>query len=74
MLWPFLARLRETPPEVIPPEVMAWAHGIGLSGRSACFRSLRLRFTTAAIAHGLADVIPDRLILGGFAKWSGREV
>jgi integrase/recombinase XerC len=33
MLWPFFARLRKTPPEVTPPEVMAWAHGIGLSGR-----------------------------------------
>jgi integrase/recombinase XerC len=33
MLWPFFQRLRKTPPEVTPPEVMAWAHGIGLSGR-----------------------------------------
>jgi site-specific recombinase XerD len=34
MLWPFFQRLGKTPPEVTPPEVMAWAHGIGLSGRS----------------------------------------
>jgi integrase/recombinase XerC len=33
MLWPFFARLGKTPPEVTPPEAMAWAHGIGLSGR-----------------------------------------
>ncbi len=32
MLWPFFARLGKTPPEVTPPDVMAWAHGIGLSG------------------------------------------
>jgi DNA invertase Pin-like site-specific DNA recombinase len=31
------------------------------------FMSLRVRFTPSAIAHGLADVIPDRLVLGAFA-------
>jgi site-specific recombinase XerD len=34
MLWPFFRRLGKTPPEVTSPEVMDWAHGIGLSGRS----------------------------------------
>jgi integrase len=33
MLWPFFARLRKTPPEVTPPDVMTWARGVGLSGR-----------------------------------------
>src|SRR4249919_1787329 len=33
MLWPFFNRLGKTPPEVVPAEVLAWAHGIGLSGR-----------------------------------------
>jgi integrase len=33
MLWPFFQRLRKTPPEVTPPDVMTWAHGVGLSGR-----------------------------------------
>ncbi len=33
MLWPFFARLAKTPDRVVPPDVLAWAHGIGLSGR-----------------------------------------
>src|SRR6478736_5346452 len=33
MLWPFFNRLGKTPPEVVPAEVLAWAHGTGLSGR-----------------------------------------
>ncbi len=33
MLWPFFARLGKTPDRVVPPDVMGWAHGIGLSGR-----------------------------------------
>ena len=33
MLWPFFQRLGKTPDRVVPGEVLAWAHGIGLSGR-----------------------------------------
>src|SRR5712691_11634067 len=33
MLFPLFARLGKTPDRVTPPEVMGWAHGIGLSGR-----------------------------------------
>jgi Phage integrase family len=33
MLWPFFQRLGKTPDRVIPPDVLAWAHGIGLSGK-----------------------------------------
>src|SRR5664280_716023 len=33
MLWPFFA-LHGTPDGIAPAEVLAWAHGIGLSGRS----------------------------------------
>jgi len=33
MLWPFFAR-HGVPDRVAPAEVLAWAHGIGLSGRS----------------------------------------
>jgi integrase/recombinase XerC len=33
MLFPLFARLGKTPDQVTPPEVMGWAHGIGLSGR-----------------------------------------
>ena len=33
MLWPFFVNLRKTPLEVTPPDVMTWAHGIGLSGK-----------------------------------------
>jgi site-specific recombinase XerC len=32
MLWPFLSGF-ESPAEVTPAHVLAWAHGIGLSGR-----------------------------------------
>jgi len=34
MLWPFFSRLGKAPVRVTPPDVMAWAHGIGLSGRT----------------------------------------
>jgi integrase/recombinase XerC len=34
MLFPFFARLGKSPDQVTPPEVMGWAHGIGLSGRT----------------------------------------
>lgn len=34
MLWPFFERLGKTPDRVTPAEVLAWSHGIGLSGRS----------------------------------------
>ena len=34
MLFPFFARLGKTPDQVTPPEVMGWAHGVGLSGRT----------------------------------------
>jgi len=33
MLWPFFNRLGKTPDQVTAPDVLAWAHGIGLSGR-----------------------------------------
>ncbi len=33
MLWPFFAKLGKSPERVVPPDVMSWAHGIGLSGR-----------------------------------------
>src|SRR3989304_10017779 len=33
MLWPFFQRLSKTPDRVAPGDVLAWAHGIGLSGR-----------------------------------------
>src|SRR6266545_1541901 len=32
MLWPFLTRV-ESPDQVTPAHVLAWAHGIGASGR-----------------------------------------
>src|ERR1019366_3373823 len=34
MLFPFFSRLGKGPDQVTPPEVMGWAHGIGLSGRT----------------------------------------
>jgi site-specific recombinase XerD len=34
MLWPFFADLCKTPDRVAPAEVLAWVHGIGLSGRT----------------------------------------
>jgi site-specific recombinase XerD len=33
MLFPLFARLGKTPDQVTAPDVLAWAHGIGLSGR-----------------------------------------
>jgi site-specific recombinase XerD len=61
MLWPFLGGFR-SPAEVTPAHVLAWAHGIGLSGREpssatvgariACISSyyrfvIRMQVTTA---------------------------
>jgi integrase/recombinase XerC len=34
MLWPFFADLAKTPDRVTPADVLAWAHGIGKSGRT----------------------------------------
>jgi site-specific recombinase XerD len=34
MLWPLFRRLGKTPDQVTAPDVLAWAHGIGLSGRT----------------------------------------
>ena len=34
MLWPFFADLGKTPDRVTPADVLAWAHGIGKSGRT----------------------------------------
>ena len=34
MLWPFFADLGKTPDRVTPADVLAWAHGIGTSGRT----------------------------------------
>ena len=34
MLWPFFGELGKTPDRVIPADVLAWAHGIGKSGRA----------------------------------------
>jgi integrase len=34
MLWPFFADLGKTPDLVAPADVLAWAHGIGKSGRT----------------------------------------
>ncbi len=34
MLWPFFADLGTTPDRVTPADVLAWAHGIGKSGRT----------------------------------------
>jgi integrase len=34
MLWPFFADLSKTPDCVAPADVLAWAHGIGKSGRT----------------------------------------
>ncbi len=34
MLWPFFADLAMTPDRVTPADVLAWAHGIGKSGRT----------------------------------------
>jgi len=33
MLWPFFASISRPPDQVAPGDVLAWAHGIGLSGR-----------------------------------------
>jgi site-specific recombinase XerD len=33
MLWPFFQHLGRTPDQIKPGDVLAWAHGIGLSGR-----------------------------------------
>ena len=33
MLWPFFAGISRPPDQVAPGDVLAWAHGIGLSGR-----------------------------------------
>lgn len=34
MLWPYFADLAKTPDRVTPADVLAWAHGIGKSGRT----------------------------------------
>jgi site-specific recombinase XerD len=34
MLWPFFADLGKTPEQVTPADLLAWAHGIGRSGRT----------------------------------------
>ena len=34
MLWPFFADLGKTPDRVTPADVLAWAHGVGKSGRA----------------------------------------
>ena len=34
MLWPFFADLGKTPDRVTPADVLAWAHGVGKSGRT----------------------------------------
>ena len=34
MLWPFFADLAKTPDRVTPADVLAWAHGVGKSGRA----------------------------------------
>ena len=34
MLWPFFANLGKTPDRVTPADVLAWAHGVGKSGRT----------------------------------------
>ena len=34
MLWPFFERLGKTPDQVAPGEILTWAYGIGLSGRT----------------------------------------
>jgi site-specific recombinase XerD len=34
MLWPFFGDLAKTPDRVTPADVLAWAHGIGKSGRT----------------------------------------
>jgi integrase/recombinase XerC len=34
MLWPFFAERGKTPDRVKPPDVLAWVHGIGRSGRT----------------------------------------
>ena len=34
MLWPFFQELGKTPDQVTPADVLAWAHGIGKSGRT----------------------------------------
>ena len=34
MLWPFFADLGKTPDRVLPADVLAWAHGVGKSGRT----------------------------------------
>jgi integrase/recombinase XerC len=62
MLWPFFADLAKTPDRVTPADVLAWAHGIGKSGRTpsattigarlACLSSyfrflIRMRLLTA---------------------------
>jgi hypothetical protein len=49
MLWPFFARLGKTPPEVTPPDVMAWAHGIELSGRVQSSTTVGARITVLPI-------------------------
>jgi len=34
LLWPLFRRLGKAPDQVTPGDVLAWAHGIGLSGRT----------------------------------------
>jgi hypothetical protein len=47
MLWPFLAGFR-SPAEVTPAHVLAWAHGIGLSGREPSSATVGARIDAPA--------------------------
>jgi integrase len=63
MLWPFFARAG-APNQVTPPIVLAWAHGIGLSGRSPSSTTIAARiaclssFFRFAIRMGLVNSNP----------------
>jgi len=43
MLFPFFAHLGKTPDRVTPPEVMGWAHGIGLAGKTPSSTTIAAR-------------------------------
>jgi hypothetical protein len=78
MLWPFFDRVG-TPDKVTPAHVLAWAHGIGASGREpssatvgariACLSSyfrflIRMNVAVADGAHELLDEVRGRLDAG----------
>jgi integrase/recombinase XerC len=86
MLWPLFRRLGKTPDQVTAPDVLAWAHGIGLSGRTpsattvgariACLSSFyRFTIRMGLLASNPCDALQRPRIVPSVARgYSAAEV